>query len=301
MDLPKKRGRKPKNVVEPKIPKKRGRKPKNNINNLNVFNKILDTNFDKNTSNNIILHLKIKSNDILGSNNPCAYNTFSFDEEKIDYSKKEQSFFKNIKQTQETKTFLNKYNNNNISRNIYDVVLSLNKTTNNKIWPISTNNYCKWCVHPFETVPCGIPSHYNNGKFTCYGCFCSFNCAASYIFDKKKHNMWEEYSLLNLLYYKIYNKKIKIKLAPDRDVLNIFGGVLDIEQFRNNALDINTKYIVHNPPIIPIIPKIEEIRKINSDEYIPINQSLMVKAEKYKDNKQHCSIVADIMNLTVVK
>ena len=68
---PKKRGRKPKNVVQntnelPKIPKKRGRKPKNIVsenNNNYVFN-INNNNFENLNKLNLIIHLKINSSDI---------------------------------------------------------------------------------------------------------------------------------------------------------------------------------------------------------------------------------------------
>ena len=39
--------------------------------------------------------------------------------------------------------------------------------------------------------------------------------------------MWEEFNLLNLLYRKLFeNNTKKIKLAPDRLILKIFGGIL---------------------------------------------------------------------------
>ena len=92
-------------------------------------------------------------------------------------------------------------------------------------WPKSTNIYCMWCCHPFDGPPCAIPVKYIDNIFYVGGCFCSFNCAASYNFqDSKSNEVWERYSLLNLLYKKIFDKPFtKIKPAPPREVLAIFG------------------------------------------------------------------------------
>ena len=74
-------------------------------------------------------------------------------------------------------------------------------------WPMSTNIYCMWCCHPFEGPPCAVPVRYVDEVFYVWGCFCSFNCAAAYNFKEYKvSEVWERYSLLNLLYKKIFDK-----------------------------------------------------------------------------------------------
>ena len=138
---------------------------------------------------------------------------------------------------------------------------------------------CLWCVHMFENIPCGVPYKISrHNKFYLKGCFCSFNCAASYIFDKNEYNKWEQYSLLNLLYSKIYNKIIKIKLAPEREVLKIFGGILNIEEFRHNFNEVNIHYKLNLPPLIAIIPKVEETKINNYNNFVPINENLFNNA-----------------------
>ena len=61
------------------------------------------------------------------------------------------------------------------------------------------------------------------------------------------------------MYKKLYNHKfVKINLAPPRETLKIFGGYLSIEEFREAALKNDKSFSVVKPPLISIIPKIEE-------------------------------------------
>ena len=291
----KKRGRKPKKKdenEEKKIPKKRGRKPKNNIENINskehlIFkseNELISDVLD----NNLILHLKINSKNI--KNNIIPYNNdnnnFSLViNNKILSNDTNKEFKLNDKKDVKTQKFLEKYNYCFLKQSVYNTFSSFvydNKTD----WPISTNISCLWCAHQFKTVPCGIPIKYIDNKFHLKGCFCSFNCSASYIFEKNEYNKWEQYSLLNLLCSKINNKIIKIKLAPDRELLKIFGGILSIDEFRQNFTEINTYYKINLPPLVAIVPKIEET-KINNkldNNFIPINENLLSNAEQLNTN-----------------
>ena len=78
---------------------------------------------------------------------------------------------------------------------------------NNTLWPQSTNIHCWWCCHQFTNSPFVLPISYVDNVFNVIGCFCSPECAAAYNFDR--HNtdeIWESYSLLNYLYYRIYNE-----------------------------------------------------------------------------------------------
>lgn len=144
----------------------------------------------------------------------------------------------------------------------------------------NTDIWCWHCCHPFDHVPpCGIPMKYVDGKFHLYGCFCSFNCAAAYIFDKKMDTRWENYSLLNLLYRKVFNcPQKKIVPAPPKEVLKVFGGVMTIEEYRRNLISNLKAYRIITPPMISIVPKLEEnvsyAKQVRERrKYIPVNQS----------------------------
>tara|TARA_B110001454_G_C12707922_1_gene429425 strand:+ start:581 stop:1537 length:957 start_codon:yes stop_codon:yes gene_type:complete len=295
----KKRGRKPKNqniIQEKKVPKKRGRKPKNIIDNINAKEHLIfkSNDEDKNnySDNNLILHLKIFSSDISDIQNvnlsPIPYDVddnYSLIDNKLntsiigmnDYQDNNCFQSKNKNKDVKSEKFLEKYNHCFLKKNIYNTFTSFVYSKDN-IWPIQTDIHCLWCVHVFKNIPCGIPTKFLDKKFYLKGCFCSFNCAASYIFDKNEYDKWEQYSLLNLLYSKIYNKIIKIKLAPEREVLKIFGGILNIEEFRQNFNEVNIHYKLNLPPLIAIIPKVEETKINNYNNFVPINENLFNNA-----------------------
>ena len=123
---------------------------------------------------------------------------------------------------------------------------------------------------------------YEDGVFKMFGIFCSPNCAASYLFQSFPHteNVWENYALLNLLYFKIYGVNKKIIPAPSKICLKKFGGQMDIEDYRYN-LATETTYAIKFPPAISIIPIMEEVnlKKIQyQNNYIPVDKTRILKA-----------------------
>jgi hypothetical protein len=135
-----------------------------------------------------------------------------------------------------------------------------------KEWIKNTSIWCRWCVHPFSGPPVAIPKCYINKTFFVSGCYCSYNCAAKHLFyrgDINDTNKWNYYNLLHLLRKQILgiNETTRIKLAPPQDTLKIFGGHLSIEDFRNATSDdskYNISYNIIEPPMVSIIPTIEE-------------------------------------------
>ena len=302
--MEKKRGRKPKNKIieEKKIPKKRGRKPKNIIKDIDKNSIFKIDNMDDNLfdSKNLIIHLKITSNHIQDKNNIEPYDICKNYSKITTIKSNNVNNFNNIQKFNnecnkeidiKSDNFLKKYNNVHISTKLYNTFQSF--LANDNKWPIQSDIYCMWCVHQFDNIPCGIPIKYVNNKFHLKGCFCSFNCAAAYIFDKNDYNKWEQYSLLNLLCKKILNIKDNIKLSPPRETLKIFGGILNINEYRNKLNNINIDYKLNIPPMIAVIPKIEE--KITNDcNYVPFRNSLTDKIENI--NTDNFSINENKMN-----
>ena len=108
---------------------------------------------------------------------------------------------------------------------------------------------CWNCCHKIQNIV-GIPLRYENDVFHCYGDFCSFECCGRYIIDNYHNNdLFNKFTLLNILYnqtYKTINKTMQI--APNRLLLQLFGGPLTIEEYKKeniNSYDIN---------VLPIIP-----------------------------------------------
>tara|TARA_Y100000389_G_scaffold108836_1_gene105927 strand:- start:163 stop:927 length:765 start_codon:yes stop_codon:yes gene_type:complete len=116
------------------------------------------------------------------------------------------------------------------------------------------SNCCKvcWnCCHKCNNDVHGVPLKYINNIFYIYGYFCSLECSSRYIFDNFD-NHFEIYSLINH-YYNFLNDTngVKINIAPKRLTLKMFGGTLDIEEYRKN-FKTNTIFNVNIPPIYPI-------------------------------------------------
>lgn len=161
-------------------------------------------------------------------------------------------------------------------------------------WKETTDIVCWWCTYPFETVPCSIPTKYYKETFYVFGCFCSFNCAASFNLDMNDYKVWERYTLINLLYRKIYNVDKEIQPAPARYVLKKFGGKLDIETFRKDSQIYEKEYRYIMPPMISIVPLIEEdyrdkhkgIKKANINA-LHVTENLKLKRSKPQANQMN--------------
>ena len=194
----------------------------------------------------------------------------------------------------------------------HEIMYEFINASDNNEWPTHTNISCFWCCHKFQNGPIGVPTRITRKKFNLWGCFCTYNCAASYILYNKIPNMWEKYALLNLFYSKVNNcKSVKIKLSPPRESLQMFGGNMTIDDFRRSSLKNNTIYRIIDPPIVSIIPQLEEIqlenmnrKKANTLLYNEYNQSgtsdslLKLRREKPLSNKNYT--LENYMHLKIV-
>jgi hypothetical protein len=170
-------------------------------------------------------------------------------------------------------------------------------------WPDQTNIHCWWCCHQFDGPPCCLPEYIRRDKFYVSGCFCSFNCAASYNFSKNDNSVWERYTLLNLMYKKLYNTNfVKISMAPPREVLKMFGGYLSIDEFRDHCIKQDRVFQVVKPPLISIIPKIEE--NLNPKNRCAVNENILqstqtkLKLTRSKPLIGEKSTIQTFMNIT---
>jgi hypothetical protein len=170
-------------------------------------------------------------------------------------------------------------------------------------WPDQTNIHCWWCCHQFDGPPCCLPDYIRRDKFYVSGCFCSFNCAASYNFSKNDNSVWERYTLLNLMYKKLYNTNfVKISMAPPREVLKMFGGYLSIDEFRDHCIKQDRVFQVVKPPLISIIPKIEE--NLNPKNRAAVNENILqstqtkLKLTRTKPLIGEKSTIQAFMNIT---
>ena len=105
-------------------------------------------------------------------------------------------------------------------------------------WPQTCNTCCWWCCHTFEGSPCTLPIKYDSlrKRFMFVGLFCSWNCVKSYNFERNDHRASERSMLITLLVQQLHGitEAVCIKKAPPRQALKMFGGHLDISEFRNS-------------------------------------------------------------------
>jgi hypothetical protein len=340
--IPKKRGRKPKVKVddnsEPKIPKKRGRKPKDSY-----LSKPNTTNIDTSSVKGTILHLKINSNSLENGmlmdnmydynpniNTPSPYDPNNDNLElingeggiEIDDCSQKPDFKldiisepnlvdtledKNTEELYEEKVSIinNRYqetnttsfmpNNSIKKKNITPIMIYFNEYNKRKEWPKVSNIKCFWCCHNFDNIPCALPFSYSDNTFYVFGNFCAPECAAAYNFESgaDDKDIWERYSLLNHLYSLIYDiPDLTIKLAPPKLALKIFGGTLTVEDFRECNTDYLKNYKIVLPPMVSIIPSLEEIKKDTlrkkDSYYVPIDKERIKKVHndlRLKRNK----------------
>jgi hypothetical protein len=189
-----------------------------------------------------------------------------------------------------------------------DLLHNLSVSYDGTKWPSTSNICCFWCCHNFTNTPWGIPKKYTaeTGIFTMYGIFCSPNCVLAHLLRHEANNvnLWEQVSLLNLLHYKIYETDENIVPAPDNICLKMFGGPLNIQEFRALTLKNEKKYSVNFPPCVIITPVLEETKKIfNQDSYyIPIDKKRINKIQSElkikRTNNVYKNSLENVMNIS---
>ena len=305
----KKRGRKPKIKVEnpldqiPKLPKKRGRKPKEVI-----------VNIQPNTIKEepIILHLPIKNIDdqkeIYIPKPFIDIDKFNSKFKNINSNQLVNNLETNIVEINEN-NIVNKYNklcseyNNVIERDkVFPIFMEFNEYNKKQKWPNNTNIDCLWCCHSFDSFPFGIPVKNYNDVFYMFGNFCSAECCAAYNFDNVNTcEAYERYSLINYL----YSENKEIKLSGPRLSLKKFGGQLSIDEFRKNNNIYNKNYKLLMPPMISLIPLIEEVNLSDGNINIDSNSNLFsldneLKLKRSKPLPDNFNTLENCMNLKLV-
>lgn len=125
-------------------------------------------------------------------------------------------------------------------------------------WPSKTHFWCWHDCHKFDTPPVPIPENYNSKlkTYTVCGIFCSLSCAKAYIMENISINTPLIMLYLSQMALDLFNFRNEIVPAPARIRLNVFGGDLDIDTFRQKAQCIRSALI--RPPFISSILVFEE-------------------------------------------
>lgn len=292
-------------------PKKRGRKPKGGKiikSEQYIHEEVIE-------EKTIIMHLKCKLSDLIDDtsitnqidnynpniNNfepyqePNNFELFSKNNEnnyEVIDNKDEQYIQHNIIDKRQPPQIAEHSNSSNNTNNY-------NKETEKKIinsklkeleQNLNSNNVknessCFWCTYDFNSMPIHIPSLYFKGKYDVYGCFCSPECACSYLFRENidDNTKFERYQLLNYVYGKIYNYNKNIKPAPNPYyTLNKYHGNLSIQEYRQ-LLEYDRLLLVIDKPLTKIYPELHEDN--NNFETIYENKISLKRKNKVDKNK----------------
>jgi hypothetical protein len=146
---------------------------------------------------------------------------------------------------------------------------------------------CFWCCHPFPWKACVLPVSYDayENMYTCEGHFCSPECALAHLYaDSSLSDVprWSRHALLNDLYRGMYKTSGKdITPAPPRSTLRLFGGPLDIEQFREYVATSEDMVTVQLPPLRVHVPSMNvqgPVRDVK--KFVALSQETVDKASK---------------------
>ena len=171
---------------------------------------------------------------------------------------------------------LNK-SDNNFENNINNID-NINNINNNQKY---TNGKICWnCCHDFLDIIVGLPIKYINNVFYTYGNFCSLECACRYCFDNLNNDISEIYSIINLYNMIVYKNNNKVKCAPHKLTLNIFGGPLTIEEYRK-SFNTTEYYNVTIPPIIQLSTQVSlpEKNRYYNKEHLKIYRKKEINNE----------------------
>lgn len=140
---------------------------------------------------------------------------------------------------------------------------------------------CWNCCHSFEEIVYGLPLKYISNVFYTYGDFCSLECAARYALEYFD-NYHEIISLVNL-YNNVINSSVDkvVSIAPNKLLLKIFGGTMDIEEYRSGFSDKNI-HDIKIPPILPIKHTIDthEVNSGNNKSNLKLYRKKPLASEK---------------------
>jgi hypothetical protein len=125
----------------------------------------------------------------------------------------------------------------------------------NIIIPECTHEICLWDMHEINGVPVFLPDSYRDEKFHTSSWFCSLNCALAYNLKLDDYNVSERNSLLKWMYGKTGEI---IEPAPSFRIINKFGGLISIEDYRHNLITCEKDYRIVTPPMTFITQTLEE-------------------------------------------
>lgn len=165
------------------------------------------------------------------------------------------------------------------------VLQELEKKSKDGDWPLNTGVACFWCCHTFEGPPVALPVRYRAPppgarrggppEFHTIGCFCSISCAAAYNLESRDSHetVCDRHSMLCEL-SRLTRGNDRVRAAPMRTALAMFGGYMSIEEFRA-AADEPVAFLENVPPMRSLTQQIEEVDEndvLGGYSFVPLDR-----------------------------
>ena len=150
----------------------------------------------------------------------------------------------------------------------------------------SDQTACFWCCHSFCWSPYVLPISYDAYKdvYSVEGHFCSPECGLAYLYAEPSISdgtRWNRHALLLHLYKSLYSDDKLLSPAPPRTLLRMFGGPLDIQQYREYLSGQNDIISNELPPIRVMMPSMNiqgPLRDIK--KYVSLSNDVVEKASE---------------------
>lgn len=181
-----------------------------------------------------------------------------------------------------------------------DLLKSILDKTFCESYPPDTS--CFWCCHSFDWTPSVLPISYDAYKniYTCEGNFCSPDCALAYLYADVRISdtvRWNRHTMIRHMYSSMYTTR-DLSPAPPRSLLRMFGGPLDIEQYRGYVSTINDVVLSDLPPIRLVFPTMNiqgPIRDIK--RYVSLSSETVEKASQQLRLKRSKPVHSNVVTL----
>lgn len=117
------------------------------------------------------------------------------------------------------------------------------------VWPRVPRGLCHWCCHPYSWVPVMVPVWSGTHYHLCGG-YCSWNCAKSHTISRSRAGQFPTaLTALTIFAFKTafcphkkdclcHSRFTGVIPAPEKEILQAFGGSSTISQFRRGFLII---------------------------------------------------------------
>ena len=132
-----------------------------------------------------------------------------------------------------------------------DLMEQILQTTKRPTYRQSTA--CFHCCHSFSWSPSVLPIYYDtyDKHYVCEGNYCSPECALADLYNMPRipdSSRWNRHALLEDLYQPLIGLT-SLTPAPPRTTLRLFGGPLDIAQYRESLTACDAQVRSELPPI----------------------------------------------------